>query len=775
MSLRLRLIVAFLCLSVVPLGAVTIYSYVSNYKALQAAATREADQLAGELSQRMQLVTAQLSERVEHLMDVSTPAEPVRTVQAKAVTKPSTAVDKAATSKGAAKALDSAVPAAALDMGPDVDPNLAVAQQAANTLGEAAMLLNSLELRGPRGGPGGRGAPGDQALRFRGTRAIEPPTEPFPLAPSEPPTLMPPSPPAPPGQPGESPDPRRPDRRGRGRFNPLPPDFVGPQRPSEDAADRIQVDVGPIARDIIKQIGVPEGTNMNQLTAEQRRRIAAEINQRMVGITEGFRLAAAKLEQKALEARKKAAEDAKAVEARAADTAQANPAPSPMKRRTALSGNRLEVAVEQNGKVVRAANAEINLPNVLMTVFSSMPRGQGEVPFAVGRDGGVYTTSSADRAVLDPLSPASLPDGSSMLNEWIVVMTKDPTGSGLRLGIARPVGDSLSELRRAAGRNTGFGLLFIGLAIALIVPLSGRLTRNLMQLTDAVKRIAQGEYATRVRVKSKDEIGALGMAFNQMAAEVEAHQRTIVEQERIKRELELGRQIQHDMQPQEPLRLGFTEIQGVSVPAREVGGDFFNYFALTDGSEGKIALVVGDVSGKGVGAALLMANIQASLRTRFALGQDLSSIADAIDRDIDQNSPGQMYATIFIGILDPKRRTLRYVNAGHHPQYVLRTRGGLERMGASGLPAGLLAGRGYVERTLELEGGDLIFFYTDGCPETENDREEMFGAERIEDLLQSSGGRAPDDVLRHVEAALKQFRGTREPFDDATMMAVRVG
>jgi serine phosphatase RsbU (regulator of sigma subunit) len=775
MSLRLRLIVAFLLLSVVPLGAVTIYSYVSSYKALQTAATREADQLAAELSQRMQLVTTQLSERVEHLMDVSSSQPVVRTAQVR--TPPPAKVAKAKENEK--------VQTAEPEPETDVEPAVTVAAQAADALGEAAMLLNSLELRGPRGGGGGGGrfgvpSPGGArgTFRGRGNNPVLPGTAPFPLAPTPAPSLMPPFPA---GQPGESTEPPRQagDRRQQGRFGPPPPPdnaFVGPRRPEDDDS-RIRVDVGPIARDIIRQMGVPEGTNLNQLTGAQQRQIAAEINQRMVGITEGLKIAAAKLEQKAEEARRKAAEDAKAMAATppSAPAAPVAPAPPAMKRRTALSGNRLEVALEQNGKVVRTANAEINLPNVLMTVFSSMPRGQGEVPFAVGRDGQIYTPTSADRASLEHLTPAKLPDGASMFREWIIVMTKDPTGSGLRLGIARPVGDSLAELRRIAGRNAGLGLLSIGLAIALIIPLSGRLTRNLTLLTDAVKRIAHGEYATRVRVKSKDEIGELGAAFNQMAAEVEAHQRTAVEQERIKRELELGRQIQHDMQPQAPLVLGLTEIQGVSVPAREVGGDFFNYFLLP---AGEIALVVGDVSGKGVGAALLMANIQASLRTRFALGQNLSAIADAIDRDIESNSPGQMYATLFIGILDAKQRALRYVNAGHHPQYVLGTRAGgrgIHKMGATGLPAGLLAGRGYSELTVELDRGDLIFFYTDGLPETENDREEMFGAEAIEELVRTSGPGGPDDVLHRVEAALKQFRGSREPYDDATMMAVRVG
>jgi sigma-B regulation protein RsbU (phosphoserine phosphatase) len=121
-------------------------------------------------------------------------------------------------------------------------------------------------------------------------------------------------------------------------------------------------------------------------------------------------------------------------------------------------------------------------------------------------------------------------------------------------------------------------------------------------LHEGVRRIARGDYRARVAVNTKDEIGELAQAFNQMAADVEKHQRAAIEQERIKRELELGRRIQNEMLPRGPLLLGPTEIRGVSVPAREVGGDSFTYFELPIGS---VALLVGDVSGKGVGAALL--------------------------------------------------------------------------------------------------------------------------------------------------------------------------
>jgi len=362
-----------------------------------------------------------------------------------------------------------------------------------------------------------------------------------------------------------------------------------------------------------------------------------------------------------------------------------------------------------------------------------------------------------------------------VLPDWVVFMTADPSGSGLRFGIARPVGDSLGDLRRTAGRNAGLGLLLIGILIVGVVPLSGQLTKDLTDLTEGVDRIAHGDYRARVPVRSRDEVGELASAFNKMAEDVERHQHAVGEQERLRRELELGRQIQSDMLPRAPMSFGLTEVQGVSIPAREVGGDFFNYFAL---DSGHVALLVGDVSGKGVGAALLMANIQASLRTRLAMGQNLSAIAEALDRDMASAAGTRLYVTLFLGIFDPTTRRLQYVNAGHNPQFVLRPGQALEKMHATGIPIGLLAGRGYSHRDVALSSGDLLFFYTDGCVESENEADEMFGTDRLEALLVSIGScgpSTPDRVLQQVEEAVTSFRGTREPGDDATMMAVRIG
>jgi serine phosphatase RsbU (regulator of sigma subunit) len=544
-----------------------------------------------------------------------------------------------------------------------------------------------------------------------------------------------------------------------------------------DARGNLTIDMGPLRRDLFRQV-LPADKRFEDLSQEERQKLAAEVNQRLLGIQQGLQIGAAELQKRAIAAEKdaeaktaatKAATDnAKAAAAnQSASKASANTASTKsdaaaadVKRKSSLSGNSIAVDVERNGQVV------------LATVFSTTKSDRGELPFAVSKDGTIYARSEADKARVASFGNAAKPNGPAVvrLPDWVVVTTDDKSGSGLRLGIARPVGDSLANLRKTAARNAGLGLLFVAVALVGIVPLSTRLTRNFSTLSEAVGRIAHGDYAARVPVKSNDEAGQLAKAFNQMAADVERHQHTAVEQERIRRELELGRRIQHDMLPQTPLTLGLTQVQGISVPAREVGGDFFNYFVLDNG---QIALLMGDVSGKGVGAALLMANIQASLRIRLSLNQSLSSVADALDRDIDKNTPGSVYSTMFMAMLDPVTRELRYVNAGHNPQFVLRKGGGLERMPATGLPIGMLAGRGYTERIVQLQTDDLLFLYTDGCVEEENEQGEMFGMERLEALLLASTKER--DPLHHVEEALTRFRGRTEPMDDATLMTVRVG
>jgi serine phosphatase RsbU (regulator of sigma subunit) len=783
MSLRTRLILAFFLLAVVPLAAVTMYSYATNVRALREAAEREADLLAGELGQRMQLVTSQLSQRIEHLMDI---AELQAEVEAAAAQPASARAQQTATSP--ATTATSADPSSTVV----TVSSQALGDSIARSLGEAAMLLNNVELQNMRiFGRGGR--PPQPAAGPTPPPAPTPATAPNQLTGvvtdpargrsgrqggargSEPPrsgggrtgeTRGGDTGTAPPRSGGTRPVP--PGAAAQTAAVPTPPAVpqIPPVTATRDESGRLMIDMAPVRRELLRQ-ALPSDRRLEDLSPEERQRLAAEVNQRLLGIAQGIQLGAAELQKQAAAAEKQAASKAAAVAARV----PAAP-PSDLKRQSSFSGRNIDVKVERDGKVVRSMNAEVNLPNLLATVFTTSQRDRGEVPFAVAKDGTIYARGEAEKAQVAAFGDVATPNGpaSVRLRDWIIVTTDDRSGSGLRLGVARPVGDSLASLRRTSARNAGLGLLFIGIALVGIVPLSGRLTRNLSVLNEAVGRIAHGDYRARVPVKSHDEVGRLAAAFNQMAGDVERHQQTAVEQERIRRELELGRQIQNEMLPHAPLTLGLTQVQGVSVPAREVGGDFFNYFVL---ESGQIALLMGDVSGKGVGAALLMANIQASLRIRLGLGQGLADVADALDRDIEANSPGPVYATLFLGMLDPVSRRLRFVNAGHNPQYVLRTGGGLEGMHATGLPVGLLAGRGYREESLQLAGGDQLFFYTDGCVEMENERGQMFGSERLEALLVEAAKSA--DPLRRIEEEIARFKGSSEQMDDATLMTVRVG
>jgi sigma-B regulation protein RsbU (phosphoserine phosphatase) len=303
-----------------------------------------------------------------------------------------------------------------------------------------------------------------------------------------------------------------------------------------------------------------------------------------------------------------------------------------------------------------------------------------------------------------------------------------------------------------------------------ILPLSKRMTRGLTKLTEGAKELATGNLDTRVAIGSRDEIGQLAGAFNQMAEDLSEHQKRLLHQERLEKELELCQQIQREMLPKAPLKLSFAEVQGVSIPARLVGGDFFNFFALP---EDRMAILVGDVSGKGIAAALLMANLQATLRAKLPLAIDLADLMEQLDLEVANATPEGTFLTLFVAILDNRADTLRWVSAGHNPQYVLRSNGGLEPLASSGRPLGLLPGGGYRENRLAIHRGDSLFLYTDGLVEAENELGEEFGLERLEEILRRESGWGLETLIADVEQALRRHRGPMEAHDDTTMVVLK--
>ncbi len=451
------------------------------------------------------------------------------------------------------------------------------------------------------------------------------------------------------------------------------------------------------------------------------------------------------------------------------------PAAGRPKATTELKGADVNSTVRRDGQEVGRIHARLNMPRLFRAILPPNRRDEGEVAFAIDDSGAIHTRDADKPTVAALRNAGAIPKEGAIVRsagDWVVVTRKGP--GDMTFGTARPVGNELRELRTVSVRNfaVGFGLIVV--VFFASVPLAGGMTRNLRTLMQGVQAVAHGDLSTRVPVRSTDEFGRLAAAFNQMAEDLARHEKLVVQQERLKRELELCRQIQNDLLPRGPLRLGLAEVKGVSIPAREVGGDFFNYFVLP---AGEIAVLVGDVSGKGVGAALLMANVQATLRARLPREQDLARLAGDLDRDLYANTPPEVYLTLFVGIVDPRTRVMRYVNAGHNTQFILRRTAGIEAMSSTGRPLGLLPGGAYDERTTDLPLGDVLFFYTDGILDAENESGEMFGSERLEAVLAQRADQPTgvDDVLERVESALRAFRGQAEQPDDATMMALRLG
>jgi sigma-B regulation protein RsbU (phosphoserine phosphatase) len=244
----------------------------------------------------------------------------------------------------------------------------------------------------------------------------------------------------------------------------------------------------------------------------------------------------------------------------------------------------------------------------------------------------------------------------------------------------------------------------------------------------------------------------------------------VAQRELQRRELEIAREVQEQLFPQrQPPAPGF-DYCGACRPARHVGGDYYDFLALP---EEVVGIAIGDVSGKGIPAALLMAGLQASLRAQAPLRtRDLPGLVASINRLLYDLSSSNRYATFFYAQLDTRRRTLTYVNAGHNPPMLLRN-GEVLRLDVGGLVVGLLPETSYELGSLALERGDLLVAYTDGVSEAMSPAEDEWGEERLVAALRGNVGRAAADVVASIMAAADEFASGAPQHDDMTLVVVR--
>ena len=202
-----------------------------------------------------------------------------------------------------------------------------------------------------------------------------------------------------------------------------------------------------------------------------------------------------------------------------------------------------------------------------------------------------------------------------------------------------------------------------------------------------------------------------------------------------------------------------------------LGGDFYDFVPL---AENRLAIAIGDASGKGLAAALMISNVQSSLRTAsFFAGHDGPAVLDVVNRQLYQSSRADRYATLFYGVFDSANRTLRYVNAGHNPPMVIRRDGSILWLETGGAPVGMFPDWKYEEGLVELHPGDIILAYTDGVTEATNPDSEEWGVEGPRKVVAECGGQCADDIVDAVFASMDEFtRGFQS--DDATIVALQV-
>jgi serine phosphatase RsbU (regulator of sigma subunit) len=342
--------------------------------------------------------------------------------------------------------------------------------------------------------------------------------------------------------------------------------------------------------------------------------------------------------------------------------------------------------------------------------------------------------------------------------------------------------DSVQLLKKREGktniRNTLiFAIISAAVGLVLAVIQGFRLARPIRSLVAHANKIADGELESRVEIDTQDEIGLLGERFNYMAGQVQMLMRASVEKAAMEKEIEVASAVQATLIPDAS---SAVDLHGLSLashfkPATKVGGDWWTYYHLPDD---KILLLIGDVTGHGVGSAMITAAAKGAASCLMAMTKgriQLQQMFEMLNAAIIDTARGRFVMSCCAAVFDPRSRTMLVANAGHNfPFHFRRKTGKLVSMVVRGNKLGDLHDSEFETKRFPMEPGDMVYWYTDGVIECIDERGEEYGERRFRSLLRGKGSIAPDRVRDDVVESVRQFHGSVPPQDDITIIAGRV-
>ncbi len=337
---------------------------------------------------------------------------------------------------------------------------------------------------------------------------------------------------------------------------------------------------------------------------------------------------------------------------------------------------------------------------------------------------------------------------------------------------------TLGELRDS------YRLLFVVFAVVFLliwiaafitgVVLTRQITKAIADLYHATQYVQSGDLTHRVRIERRDQLGVLAESFNLMTGSISGLIEEQKKRQRLENEISIAREVQSQLFPHVLPKVPGVDIQAICKAARSVSGDYYDFIQL---SPTHIAIALADISGKGISAALLMASLQAALRSQLlTAGSEMTSTAELVarlNRHLVRNTGDDRFATFFIAVYDSESRTLRYTNAGHLPSFLI-SKDGPVQLSKGGMVLGVMEDCCYDEEMVHVKENSILVLYSDGLVEPENVYGEEFGIKRLQQAAVYVQASPPKVVAESLMTAAEEWAGTPEQADDMTVIVARL-